>query len=91
MAQDGLQTFVIERPIPGVGSFPLARKEGISRASNAAIAQMEGKVEWVHSYLTEVGTVCIYRATDEGQIADHAQLAGAPLGPITAVDRVLPD
>ena len=82
------QTFVIERPIPGVGSFPLEKKEGISRASNAAIERMNGSVEWVHSYLTDVGTYCIYRATDEGQIVEHAELAGAPLGPITAVERI---
>lgn len=82
------QTFVIERPIPGVGSFPLEKKEGISRASNAAIERMNGSVEWVHSYLTDVGTYCIYRASDEGQIVEHAELAGAPLGPITAVERI---
>lgn len=91
IAKDGHQTFVIERPIPGVGSFPLEKKEGISRASNAAIEKLDGSVEWVHSYLTDVGTYCIYRATDEDQIAKHADLAGAPLGPITAVERVLPD
>ena len=83
------QTFVIERPIKGVGSFPLEKKEGISRASNAAIEKLNGSVEWVHSYLTDVGTYCIYRATDEEQIAKHAQLAGAPLGPITAVEPIL--
>lgn len=82
------QTFVIERPIPGVGSFPLEKKEGISRASNAAIERLNGSVEWVHSYLTDVGTYCIYRATNEGQIVEHAELAGAPLGPITAVERI---
>ena len=90
-AKDGHQTFVIERPVPGIGSFPLAKKEGISRASNAAIEKLGGSVEWVHSYLTDAGTYCIYRASDEGQIAEHAELAGAPLGPITVVDRIVPE
>ena len=85
VAADEMTTFVIERPIPGVGSFPLERKEGISRASIAAMEQLGGSVEWVHSYLTDIGTFCVYRATDAGQIEEHAVLAGAPLGPITEV------
>lgn len=87
-AAEGHRTFVIERPIPGVGSFPLEKKEGISRASNAAIAELDGAVEWVHSYLTDVGTFCIYRAADETGIEDHARISGAPLGPITEVTRM---
>lgn len=91
IADESYQTFVIERPIPGVGSFPLAKKQGISRASNAAIEKLAGSVEWVHSYLTDGGTYCVYRATDEEQIVEHAKLAGAPLGPITSVEHILPD
>ena len=89
VGSDDLQTYVIERPIPGVGSFPLAKKEGISRASNAAIAQLDGRVEWAHSYLTDIGTFCVYRASDDAEIAEHAELAGAPLGPITAVEQII--
>jgi hypothetical protein len=88
-AREEHQTFVIERPIQGVGSFPLKKKEGISRASNAAIAKMDGRVEWAHSYLTDIGTFCVYRATDENQIAGHAELSGAPLGPITTVEQII--
>lgn len=75
----GQKTFVIERKIPGVGTFPDAKKEAISKKSNAAIAQIGDSIEWVHSYLTDEGTYCIYRATDEDTIRKHGAIAGAPI------------
>ena len=39
-ARNGQKTFVIERKIPGVGTFPDARKEAITKKSNAAIAEI---------------------------------------------------
>lgn len=79
----GHGVYVIERPIPGVGSFPLEKKQMISERSNASVRELGGAVEWDHSYLTSEGTFCIYRAEDEEAIMDHAKLAGAPVGIIT--------
>jgi hypothetical protein len=87
--RDGQKTFVIERSIPGVGTFPDARKEAISKKSNAAIAQIGDSIEWVHSYLTDEGTYCVYRATDEGTIRKHGAIAGAPITKISEA-RVVP-
>jgi len=75
----GQKTFVIERKIPGVGTFPGAKKEAISKKSNAAIAEIGDSIEWVHSYLTDEGTYCLYRATDEDTIRKHGAIAGAPI------------
>jgi hypothetical protein len=75
----GQTTFVIERKIPGVGTFPDAKKQAISRKSNAAIAEIGDSIEWVHSYLTDEGTYCLYRATDEDTIRKHGAIAGAPI------------
>src|SRR5207253_11171424 len=83
----GQKTFVIERKIPGVGTFPDARKEAISKKSNAAIAEIGDSIEWVHSYLTNEGTYCVYRATDEATIRKHGAIAGAP---ITTVSEAQP-
>ena len=79
----GHGVYVIERPIPGVGSFPLEKKQMISRRSNASVRQLGDKVEWVHSYLTSEGTFCVYRAEDEQSIREHAELSGAPVELIT--------
>jgi len=75
----GQKTFVIERKIPGVGTFPDAKKQAISKKSNAAIAEIGDSIEWVHSYLSDEGTYCVYRATDEDTIRKHGAIAGAPI------------
>jgi hypothetical protein len=81
----GNQIYVIERPIPGVGSLDLETKQAISSISNSVIAQLGDVIEWDHSYLTSEGTYCIYRADSPETIREHATLAGAPVGKITPV------
>lgn len=83
MPRTGHSVYVIERPIPGVGSFPLEKKRMISKRSNDSVRELGGKVEWDHSYLTNEGTFCVYRAEDEAAIRHHAKLAGAPIDLIT--------
>jgi hypothetical protein len=83
------QVYVIERPIPGVGSLPLETKQMISQGSNAAIEKLGDTIEWDHSYLTSEGTFCVYRAEDEQVIREHAKLAGAPVELITPVAHTM--
>lgn len=83
--REGHEVFVIERPIPGVGFLGLEKKKKISANSNAAIAKLGDIIEWDHSYLTNEGTYCIYRADSPDTIREHGLLAGAPTGKITPV------
>ncbi len=87
--REGHATFVIERSIPGVGGFPDEKKKKISTKSNSATAEVgTDKIEWVHSYLTDEGTYCVYRATDEEKIRDHAKITGAPITKIVQAEKV---
>lgn len=86
-ARRGHQVFVIERGIPGVGNFPDKKKMAISRKSNRAIAEIGNSIEWDHSYLTDEGTYCIYRAIDENTIRKHGKIAGAPIITIYGVKK----
>lgn len=83
--REGHEVFVIERPIPGVGFLGLEKKKKISENSNAAIAKLGDIIEWDHSYLTNEGTYCVYRADSPDTIREHGLLAGAPTGKITSV------
>jgi len=85
----GQKTFVIERKIPGAGTFPDAKKQAISKKSNAAIAEIGDSIEWVHSYLTDEGTYCVYRATDEDTIRRHGAIAGAPITKVAEAQPVI--
>lgn len=82
---EGHQVYVIERPIPGVGFFGLEKKQKISQISNAAVAKLGQIIEWDHSFLTNEGTYCVYRADSPETLREHGLLAGAPIGKITPV------
>lgn len=73
-----MKKFVIEREIDGVGRLNGAELCAASAKSNDALAQLAPNVQWVHSYVTADRTFCIYLATDERFIHEHARLSGFP-------------
>lgn len=73
-----MRKFVIERNIEGVGSLDQEQLGGAAATSNDALAKLAPKVQWVHSYVTDDRTFCIYLAEDESVIHEHARLSGFP-------------
>lgn len=52
--------------------------------------EMSDRVRWIRSYVTRheggrVGTVCVYQATDESAIREHARRVGMPADNITEI------
>jgi len=73
-----MKKYVIERKIDGVGSLKEPELSDAAATSNKALAKLAPKVQWVHSYVTDDRTFCIYLAEDESQIHEHARLSGFP-------------
>lgn len=73
-----MRKFVIEREIDGVGNLSDKELGNASATSNDALAKLAPRVQWVHSYVTEDRTFCIYLAEDESLIHEHARLSGFP-------------
>lgn len=84
-----MKTFLIEREIPSIGQAGPDDLKGAAAKSNEAIAKLEGKVAWKHSYVTEDKTFCIYEAEDEAAIEQHAELSGFPADKITEIGTVI--
>lgn len=65
------------------------------RSREVGDTEMADKVRWIRSYVLDegagsVGTVCVYEATDEAAIREHAERAGLPVDEVIAVaDTVL--
>lgn len=87
MAQ--LKRYLIERDIPGIGGMSIVELCGAARASNSAIRQLGGRIQWQHSYVAGDKAFCIYLAEDEGAIREHAELSGIPVTRITEVPQVI--
>jgi len=84
-----MKKYMIERDIPGVGAMTPEQLKGAAATSNAALAQLGPKVQWVESFVTPDKTFCVYLAEDEAAIQEHARLSGFPANKVTEVGGMI--
>lgn len=84
-----MKRYLIERNIPGVGRLSGQDLKAASATSNAALAQLAGKVQWVQSYVVDDKTFCVYLAEDEHSVHEHARLSGFPASKVTEVRTII--
>ena len=84
-----MNRYVIERNIPGVGTFDARKLQQAAATSNAALAKLGGKVQWVHSYVVDDKTFCIYLAENETAVQEHARLSGFPANKVSEVRNII--
>jgi hypothetical protein len=84
-----MKKFVIERSIPGVDKLDRDQLRGAAATSNAALAQLGGKVKWLESFVAADKTFCIYEAEDESLVHEHARISGFPASKVTEVTGVI--
>lgn len=84
-----MKRYVIEREIPGVGELRAPELKGAAAKSNEALAKLNGRVQWMHSYVTGNKTFCIYLAENEADVREHARISGFPASKITEVTTVI--
>ena len=77
--------YVIEREMPGVGQLGPTDLKSASQTSCSVIRELGHEIQWVHSYVTDNKIYCIYRASDEDIIREHAQRGGFPANKISQV------
>ena len=84
-----MKRYLIERQIPGVGSLGAAQYRELAERSNRAIAQLGGRLQWIHSLVAANQTFCVYIAQDEAVLREHGRLAGFPVTKIHEIGAVL--
>ena len=57
--------------------------------SNAALTQLNGRAEWVQSFVTDDKTFCIYLAEDDAAIHEHARISGFPATKVTEIGGII--
>jgi hypothetical protein len=80
-----MKRYVIERELPGVGKMTGEELKGAAAKSNGALAELEGKAQWIQSFVADDKTFCIYLAEDEAAVKEHARISGFPANKITEV------
>lgn len=81
--------FLIERDIPGAGSFTHDEVQAIATKSNEVLAAMAPRAQWLHSYVTDGQIVCVYVAEDEEAVLVHARCGGFPATRVQRIRRVI--
>ena len=81
--------YVIERHIPGAGSFPPEKLKAISMTSLGVLKELGPSIQWVHSYVTGDVIYCVYVAPDEATVREHARRGGVPATRISMVSYII--
>ncbi len=84
-----LKKYVIERELPGAGQLSAAELQGICETSNKVLSGLGSDIQWVQSYVTDDKIYCVYLATGEDIILEHARCGGFPANSVSAVAEVI--
>ena len=84
-----MKRYLIERNIPGVDKLNREQLKGAAATSNDALAKLNGKVQWVQSYVVEDKTMCVYLAESEAMVQEHAKLSGFPANKVTEIHTII--
>jgi hypothetical protein len=84
-----MRKYVIERPIPGVGSLDRDGLHAASTKSCTTLDELGPDIQWVQSYVTDDKIYCVYLAENEQLIREHARRAGFPAESISAVRAMI--
>jgi hypothetical protein len=81
--------FVIERYIPEAGNLTADELCAISQKSCTVLAELGPRIQWVESFVTDDKLYCVYIASDEETVRQHARLGGFPANRISEVMAII--
>jgi hypothetical protein len=81
--------YVIERPLPGAGGLPDDEVQAISQKSCEVLGAMNGRAQWLESFVTDDKLYCVYTADDEATVREHAAAGGFPCTEVSRVRRII--
>jgi rRNA-processing protein FCF1 len=71
------------------GSLSEEQIREVSLRSLETLKEMGPQIQWLHSYVTEDKVYCVYLASDESSIREHARRVGIPADRVSAVRRLI--
>jgi len=84
-----MHQYVIERTVPGLGKLTAGEVRAMAAKSNGVLHGLGPDVQWVHSYATADKMFCIYRATSEDLVREHARRGGFPADKVLRVQGIV--
>ena len=81
--------YVIEREIPGIGNLSAQEVVGAAQKSCSVLGELGTDIQWLHSYVVDNKTFCVYIAPSEELIRQHAEKSGFPASKISQVKAII--
>ena len=83
-----MNTYIIEREIPGASQLTDEQLRGITSTSNSAVESLERPYTWLHSYVAGDKIYCVHRAESAEVIMEHSRKGGFPANLVAEVTAV---
>ena len=77
--------YVIERGLPGAGTLGPDKLAAIAQRSNEVLSTLDGRAQWIHSYVTDDKLFCVYIAESPDALREHAEMGPFPCDAIYEV------
>jgi len=84
-----MKKYMIEREIPRVGTLEGAPLREAAAKSNRVLQQIGPEIQWLESFVAADKMFCVYMASDESLVRQHAELSGFPATKITEIGKVI--
>lgn len=84
-----MNSYVIERAIPGIGGASATELQAISQKSCGVLAELGSHIAWKHSYVTGDKVYCVYEAASDDLVREHARRGGFPADSVSQVQTVI--
>jgi hypothetical protein len=81
--------YIIEREIPGAGKLSPQELKAISQKSCAVLGQMGPQIQRIQSYVADDKIYCVYIASIEQMVREHAQRGGCLASQISEVESTI--
>jgi hypothetical protein len=81
--------YVIEREIPGCGSWSPDQLKAVSQTSCGVLSEMGPQIQWQQSYVTGDKIYCVYIAPNEEMVREHARKGGFPANQVSQVTTMI--
>jgi hypothetical protein len=85
----GMNMYVIERDMPGLGKLTPADLKSASQKSCSVLRNLGPQVTWLHSYVTGDKMYCVYLAPSEALVREHAKQGGFPANSVNQVSTII--
>ena len=85
----GLNMYVIERDMPGVGKLGAEELKAAAQKSCTVLRNLGPDITWLHSYVTGDKLYCVYLAPSEELVREHAKEGGFPANSVSRVSTII--